>query len=78
VPHRIPLGHIAEGYHIFSAKLDGCLKPIIVPNEARPQQCSYSAARSTRLIVSSALCAFEQPGLHCVGTGAWRCGMVVA
>lgn len=30
VTHRIPLEHIAEGYHIFSSKLDGCVKPIIV------------------------------------------------
>jgi hypothetical protein len=29
--HRIPLEHIAEGYHIFSAKLDGCIKPLVVP-----------------------------------------------
>jgi alcohol dehydrogenase len=26
--------HIAEGYHMFSAKLDGCIKPVIVPNAA--------------------------------------------
>jgi threonine dehydrogenase-like Zn-dependent dehydrogenase len=32
VTHRIPLEHIAEGYHMFSAKLDGCIKPIVVPN----------------------------------------------
>jgi hypothetical protein len=32
VTHRIPLEHIAEGYHIFSAKLDGCIKPLIVPS----------------------------------------------
>jgi alcohol dehydrogenase len=32
VTHRIPLEHIAEGYHIFSAKLDGCIKTLIVPN----------------------------------------------
>ncbi|MBI2699804.1 MAG: glutathione-dependent formaldehyde dehydrogenase [Mycobacterium sp.] len=31
VTHRIPLEHIAEGYHIFSAKLDNCIKPVIVP-----------------------------------------------
>jgi alcohol dehydrogenase len=31
VTHRIPLEHIAEGYHMFSAKLDGCIKPLIVP-----------------------------------------------
>jgi alcohol dehydrogenase len=34
VTHRIPLEHIAEGYHIFSAKLDGCIKPVIVPTAA--------------------------------------------
>ncbi|GAA2725375.1 zinc-dependent alcohol dehydrogenase [Cellulomonas aerilata] len=32
VTHRIPLEHIAEGYHIFSNKLDGCIKPLVVPN----------------------------------------------
>jgi alcohol dehydrogenase len=31
ITHRIPLEHIAEGYHVMSAKLDGCIKPIIVP-----------------------------------------------
>jgi threonine dehydrogenase-like Zn-dependent dehydrogenase len=31
VTHRIPLEHIAEGYHIFSAKLDDCIKPIVLP-----------------------------------------------
>jgi S-(hydroxymethyl)glutathione dehydrogenase / alcohol dehydrogenase len=34
VTHRIPLEHIAEGYHIMSAKLDGCIKPLIVPSAA--------------------------------------------
>jgi alcohol dehydrogenase len=29
VTHRIPLEHIAEGYHMFSAKLDGMIKPVI-------------------------------------------------
>jgi threonine dehydrogenase-like Zn-dependent dehydrogenase len=32
VTHRIPLEHIAEGYHIFSAKLDNIIKPVIVPS----------------------------------------------
>jgi threonine dehydrogenase-like Zn-dependent dehydrogenase len=31
ITHRIPLEHIAEGYHLFSAKLDGCIKTVIVP-----------------------------------------------
>jgi threonine dehydrogenase-like Zn-dependent dehydrogenase len=34
VTHRIPLEHIAEGYHIFSSKLDDCIKPVIVPDAA--------------------------------------------
>jgi S-(hydroxymethyl)glutathione dehydrogenase/alcohol dehydrogenase len=34
VTHRIPLEHIAEGYHIFSSKLDECIKPLVVPNPA--------------------------------------------
>ncbi|HEX2093725.1 MAG TPA: zinc-dependent alcohol dehydrogenase [Longimicrobiaceae bacterium] len=32
VTHRIPLEHIAEGYHMFSSKLDNCIKPIVVTN----------------------------------------------
>jgi len=28
------LEHIAEGYHLFSAKLDNCIKPIVVPSAA--------------------------------------------
>ncbi|MCG3116417.1 MAG: glutathione-dependent formaldehyde dehydrogenase [Candidatus Manganitrophus sp. SA1] len=31
VTHRIPLEEIAEGYHIFSSKLDNCIKPLIQP-----------------------------------------------
>jgi alcohol dehydrogenase len=32
ITHRVPLEDIAEGYHIFSAKLDNCIKPIIMPS----------------------------------------------
>lgn len=34
ITHRLPLEDIAEGYHMFSAKLDGCIKPVIVPSAA--------------------------------------------
>lgn len=34
ITHRIPLEHIAEGYHMFSAKLDGCIKTVVVPGDA--------------------------------------------
>jgi alcohol dehydrogenase len=29
ITHRMPLEHIAEGYHMMSSKLDNCIKPII-------------------------------------------------
>jgi hypothetical protein len=59
VTHRIPLEHIAEGYHIFSAKLDGCIKPLIravgrvrgpssmTPNADTPYTPSYRPVRET-------------------------------
>ncbi|MFJ4045328.1 zinc-dependent alcohol dehydrogenase [Microbacterium sp. NPDC089987] len=31
--HRFPLEDIGEAYHVFSSKLDGCIKPIIVVGE---------------------------------------------
>jgi S-(hydroxymethyl)glutathione dehydrogenase/alcohol dehydrogenase len=34
VTHRVPLDDIAEGYHIFSAKLDDCIKPLVIPTAA--------------------------------------------
>ena len=34
ITHRIPLDEIAEGYHMFSAKLDDCIKTVVLPNAA--------------------------------------------
>jgi threonine dehydrogenase-like Zn-dependent dehydrogenase len=31
ITHRIPLEEVAEGYHIFSAKRDHCIKPVLIP-----------------------------------------------
>jgi alcohol dehydrogenase len=31
ITHRIPLDEIAEGYHMFSAKLDDCIKTVVTP-----------------------------------------------
>jgi threonine dehydrogenase-like Zn-dependent dehydrogenase len=31
VTHRIPLDEIAEGYHMMASKLDGCIKPLVIP-----------------------------------------------
>jgi len=33
ITHHIPLEHIAEGYHTFSAKLDDCVKTVITFDE---------------------------------------------
>lgn len=35
ITHRIPLEEVSDAYHIFSAKLDGCIKPILIPPSAR-------------------------------------------
>jgi hypothetical protein len=51
VTHRIPLEHIAEGYHIFSAKLDGCIKPLVIPNAAlRPEKDRGIHAGQTEIV----------------------------
>jgi threonine dehydrogenase-like Zn-dependent dehydrogenase len=31
ITHRLPLEEVAEGYHIFSAKRDNCIKPVLIP-----------------------------------------------
>jgi threonine dehydrogenase-like Zn-dependent dehydrogenase len=35
ITHRIPLEEVPDAYHIFSAKLDNCVKPILIPPSAR-------------------------------------------
>ena len=34
ITHYIPLEEISEAYHMFSSKLDGCIKPMIIPPRA--------------------------------------------
>ena len=34
ITHKVPLEDISDAYHIFSAKLDDCIKPVLVPNAA--------------------------------------------
>ncbi|HWI39955.1 MAG TPA: zinc-binding dehydrogenase, partial [Verrucomicrobiae bacterium] len=31
ITHRIPLAEIADGYHLFSSKLDNVIKPMVIP-----------------------------------------------
>jgi threonine dehydrogenase-like Zn-dependent dehydrogenase len=35
ITHRIPLEEVADAYHIFSSKLDNCIKPVLIPPSAR-------------------------------------------
>lgn len=35
VTHRVPLEEVSDAYHIFSAKRDNCIKPILIPPSAR-------------------------------------------
>ena len=34
ITHRIPLKEVAAAYHIFSRKLDNCIKPVLIPDNA--------------------------------------------
>ena len=34
ITHKVPLEDIADAYHIFAAKLDNCIKPVLVPSAA--------------------------------------------
>ncbi len=35
ITHRVPLEEISDAYHIFSRKLDNCIKPVLIPPSAR-------------------------------------------
>jgi threonine dehydrogenase-like Zn-dependent dehydrogenase len=34
ITHRFPLEEIGEAYHMFSSKLDGLIKPLVIPPAA--------------------------------------------
>lgn len=35
ITHRFPLEEVADAYHIFSSKLDNCIKPVLIPPAGR-------------------------------------------
>ena len=35
ITHRIPMEEVADAYHIFSSKLDHCIKPVLIPPSQR-------------------------------------------
>jgi threonine dehydrogenase-like Zn-dependent dehydrogenase len=34
ITHRVPLEEVGEAYHLFSSKLDNCIKPVLIPPSA--------------------------------------------
>jgi threonine dehydrogenase-like Zn-dependent dehydrogenase len=34
ITHRLPLEEVSEGYHMFSSKLDNCVKTVLIPPKA--------------------------------------------
>jgi threonine dehydrogenase-like Zn-dependent dehydrogenase len=43
ITHRIPLEDVSDAYHIFSGKLDHCIKTILVTPGARQMQAGTQA-----------------------------------
>ena len=35
ITHRIPLEYVSDAYRMFSEKLDGCIKPVLIPPSSR-------------------------------------------
>ena len=35
ITHRVPLEYVSDAYRMFSAKLDNCIKPVLLPASAR-------------------------------------------
>jgi threonine dehydrogenase-like Zn-dependent dehydrogenase len=44
ITHRVPLEEVADAYHIFSSKLDNCIKPVLIPPSAREVQAVNATA----------------------------------
>ena len=42
ITHRVPLEDVADAYHIFSGKLDNCIKTILIPPNARAMRAVAS------------------------------------
>ena len=38
ITHRIPLEYVSDAYRIFSAKLNGCIKPVLIPPSSETEE----------------------------------------
>jgi threonine dehydrogenase-like Zn-dependent dehydrogenase len=43
ITHRFPLADVADAYHIFSSKLDHCIKPVLIPPSAHAYERQLAA-----------------------------------
>jgi threonine dehydrogenase-like Zn-dependent dehydrogenase len=44
ITHRVPLEEVSDAYHIFSSKLDNCIKTILIPPSARDVHAVQASA----------------------------------
>lgn len=44
ITHRIPLEEVSDAYHIFSSKLDNCIKPVLIPPRAHEVRAVVASA----------------------------------
>jgi len=45
ITHRVPLEEVADAYHIFSSKLDDCIKTVLIPPSANQVRAVESTAK---------------------------------
>jgi threonine dehydrogenase-like Zn-dependent dehydrogenase len=43
ITHRFDLVDVADAYHIFSSKLDNCIKPVLIPRAGREYERQLQA-----------------------------------
>lgn len=47
ITHRIPLEEVSDAYHIFSSKLDECIKTVLIPPRAAPLRAMVQSRPTT-------------------------------
>ncbi|GGX93944.1 alcohol dehydrogenase catalytic domain-containing protein [Massilia dura] len=46
ITHRVPLEEVSDAYHIFSSKLDNCIKTVLIPPSANQVRAVTSTAKN--------------------------------
>jgi hypothetical protein len=53
ITHRVPLEEVSEAYRMFSAKLDNCIKPVLIPPSAEYKEKAAMEHESMEIEVKS-------------------------